>query len=81
MKDQRQALLVSRGPLLLFLDTVDRIIMITKAQATNQLSVTFMKILVRFYLYWTHNGLLPKYSADNQITLLDHADAWLAQCA
>jgi len=79
MTGQHQALLVFRKPLLLFLDAVGRIIKLTKAKATKPLSVGFMKILVRFYLYWTHNGLLPKDSADNQITLLDYADAWLAQ--
>ena len=54
----------------------------TKALTTKQVSVTFIKTLLRMYSYWTHHNLLPKDPpADNTLTLLDLADTWLAESA
>ena len=72
-----------RSTLLKFLHHVDIITKATtKALTTKQVSVIFIKTLLRMYSYWTRHNLLPKDSpADNTLTLLDHADTWLAESA
>ena len=68
--------------LVTFLEHVDMIIMIVNAQTTKQLLTISMKMLLSTYSYWTEHNLLPKDSlADNKVTLLDEADAWLADGA
>ena len=70
-----------REMLLTFLDHVERIITIT-TMTTEQFRTSFIKALLGTYSYWTHNGLLPRDSpTDNKLTLLDHADTWLAESA
>ncbi|KAF8332391.1 uncharacterized protein EI90DRAFT_3154245 [Cantharellus anzutake] len=70
-----------RSTLLLFLQHVGMIIeVVANAQATKQLSAADMRMLLAIYLFWTHNGLLPKDGlADNVAPLLDYADTWLAE--
>jgi hypothetical protein len=72
-----------RSTLVKFLKHVDAIIMIVAvAQTTKQLSTISIKMLLRIYSYWTKHDLLPKDSlADKKVTLLDNADAWLAEGA
>ncbi|KAF8495875.1 hypothetical protein F5888DRAFT_1907502 [Russula emetica] len=69
-----------RSTLVKFLKHVDAIIMIVAvAQTTKQLSTISMKMLLSMYSYWTEHDLLPKDSLTyNKVTLLDDADAWLA---
>jgi len=69
-----------RSTLVEFLEDVDRIIVIVaRAQTTKQFPTISMKILLWIYSYWTEHDLLPKDSlADKKVTLLDDADAWLA---
>jgi hypothetical protein len=73
-----------RSTLVRFLDSVSAIIKkVADAQTTKQLSTHSIKLLLNIYLYWTEHGLLLKDSpADGKpvkVTLLDRADAWLAQ--
>ena len=72
-----------RSMLVTFLEHVAMIIIIVgKAHTTKQLSTTSIKLLLRLYSYWTNHNILPKSSlADNEVTLLDKADAWLAEGA
>jgi hypothetical protein len=70
-----------REMLLKFLSHVDRIITLTTAMTRDQFP-SFIRALLGVYAHWTHHGLLPKDSpADNKLTLLDHADTWLAESA
>jgi hypothetical protein len=72
-----------RSTLLIFLQQVDHIIIKTMEHfPTKQFPNTVIKMLLRIYSYWTHHNLLPKDPpADNQLTLLDLADTWLAGSA
>jgi hypothetical protein len=71
-----------RGMLLTFLYHVDTIITMTTTMTTEQFPTAFIKMLLVMYSYWTHHELLPKDPpADNNVTLLDHADKWLAKSA
>jgi hypothetical protein len=62
-----------------FLRHVDAIInAVTKAKVKKQLPVVRIQMLLSIYAYWKKHNLLPKDpSADNYLTLLDKADAWL----
>ena len=66
-----------------FLQHVDAVVMVvTKAQATKQLSTISMKMLLSIYSYWTQHNLLPEdVVANNKVTLLDNADTWLTESA
>ena len=66
-----------------FLQHVDRIIkIVTNARDTKQLPYNFIEVLLSIYSYWKNRNLLPKGElADNKVTLLDHADTWLAEGA
>jgi len=70
-----------RSTLLKFFDHVDLIIRtVTQAQATKQLSASKIQMLIGMYSSWTGHNLLPRDPlADNQVTLLDNADAFLAR--
>ena len=71
-----------REILLNFLYHVDTIITTATAITTEQFPTEFIKMLLGMYTYWSHNGLLPKDPpADKRLTLLDNADAWLAESA
>ena len=81
-QDRRNFTDQQRETLLTFLYHVDRIITVTTTMTTEQFPTTFIKVLLGMYSYWTYNGLLPKDPpADNKLTLLDHADTWLAKSA
>jgi hypothetical protein len=72
-----------RSVLMKFLRHVEAIIeIVTNAQATEHLSTIEIQTLIKIYSYWTKHNLLPKDSlADDKlkVTLLDNADAWLAE--
>ena len=72
-----------RSMLVDFLQHVDMIIkVVADTQATKQLPYIEIQMLLSIYSYWTKNNLLPNYRlADNKVTLLDHADEWLANGA
>jgi hypothetical protein len=71
-----------RYTLVYFLKHVDMIIKVVDTQATKQLSYMHIQMLLNIYWYWTNHNLLPNDRlADNKVTLLDHADEWLAQGA
>ena len=71
-----------REILLNFPHHVDTIITTATTIATEQFPTEFIKMLLGIYTYWPHNGLLPKDPlADMRLTLLDNADAWLAESA
>ena len=81
-QDRRNFTDQQREMLLEFLYHVDRIINMTTTMTTEQFPTIFIKLLLGVYSYWTHNDLLPKDPpADNKLTLLDHADTWLAESA
>jgi hypothetical protein len=64
-----------------FLQHVDMIInIVADAQATEQLSYIDIQMLLSIYSYWTEHNLLPEDRLD-KVTLLDQADAWLAEGA
>jgi hypothetical protein len=69
-----------RSTLVTFLKHVDGIILhVAKAQNTKELPTLSIKMLLGMYSYWTEHDLLPKDSlTDKKVTLLDNADAWLA---
>jgi hypothetical protein len=72
-----------RTTLLAFLEDVDLIIKsVAQAQTTKKLSTTVIKMLRAMFSYWTKHDLLPKdLQADKKLTLLDNADALLADGA
>ena len=72
-----------RSKLLSFLKHVDMIIkVVADTQATKQLSYIKIQMLLNIYSIWTNYNLLPNDRlADNKVTLLDHADEWLAEGA
>jgi hypothetical protein len=72
-----------RSTLVAFLEGVDAIIVnVAKAQTTKQLPAISIKMLLRIYLYWKKHDLLREDSlAGKKVTLLDRADAWLAEGA
>ena len=72
-----------RSTLVVFLQHVDMIINIAAgSQASKQFSYSKIQMLLNIYSYWTNHNLLPNDQlADNQVTLLDQADAWLAEGA
>jgi hypothetical protein len=72
-----------RATLMEFLEDVDMIITsVVKLKTTKQLPTDFIKILQAFYSYWTSHDLLSEDSLDGKkVTLLDDADAWLAESA
>ena len=72
-----------RSTLLAFLEDVAMIIDEVRAQqTTKQLSTTFIRMLLILYSDWTEHDILPEDSvSDNKFTLLDRADAWLADGA
>ncbi|KAF8324259.1 uncharacterized protein EI90DRAFT_2346388 [Cantharellus anzutake] len=82
-QEKRQFNSRQRSMLLEFLLHVESIIkVVTNAQTTKQLSSDFIRVLVQTYSFWTTNGLLPQERlAGDVVTLLDHADAWLADSA
>ncbi|KAH9971808.1 hypothetical protein BGW80DRAFT_1460262 [Lactifluus volemus] len=74
--------------LMLFLLHVDAIIKtVADAQATKQLSATYIDMLLKMHSCWTKLNLLPKLEdvlADNDedwFTLLDNAERWLVDGA
>jgi len=79
-EDQTHFTSQDRSTLVVFLEHVNKIIMdVTNAQTTKTLPTTFIKMLLRMYSSWTAQNLLPKDSlAPKRVTLLDMADAWLA---
>ena len=72
-----------RRTLLQFLWNVNLIIkIVTNAKATKQLSTDDITIFLKIYSDWMKFNLLPKDAlADNEVTLLDNADTWLAKGA
>ena len=72
-----------RSTLVLFLQHVDMVITdVANAQDTKELPAISIRMFLSIYSYWTEHNLLPKDSlADNRLTLLDNADAWLAKGA
>jgi hypothetical protein len=72
-----------RSTLMTFLRHVGGIIkVVANAQATEHLSTIEIHTLIKTYSYWTKHNLLPKDSLANdkiKVTLLDTADAWLAE--
>lgn len=72
-----------RRTLLQFLWNVNLIIkIVTNAKATKQLSTDDITIFLKIYSDWMKLNLLPKDAlADNEVTLLDNADTWLAKGA
>ena len=66
-----------------FLEHVVMIInIVADAQATKQLPDMDIQMLLNIYSYWTNHNLLPDDPlANNKSTLLDEADAWLAEGA
>jgi hypothetical protein len=55
---------------------------VAEAKATKQLSTIGIKMLIYMYSYWTGHNLLPEDEpAYDKVTLLDDADAWLADSA
>jgi hypothetical protein len=80
-QDQENFTDQQRSTLLTFLKQVDQIITRTTT-TTDQFPIAFIKMLVWIYSSWTHHNLLPHDPpADNKLTLLDRADAWLAESA
>jgi hypothetical protein len=82
-QDQTQFTPQHRSTLVAFLDHLDMIVkIVANAQTTKQLPTTCIKILLWMYSYWTQHDLLPEDSlTDKKVTLLDRADAWLADGA
>jgi len=74
-----------RSTLLEFLIGVKAInILVANAQATGtkELPTTFIEMLLSMYSFWKKDNLLLKdLPADRILTLLDLADAWLADSA
>ena len=71
-----------RSTLLAFFNHVDMILQVVEPQVTKQLSRNHIQMLLNIYTYWTDHNLLPEDPlVDNKLTLLDHADAWLAKGA
>ena len=71
-----------REILLNFFFHVDTIITSATTTTTEQFPTEFIKMLLGIYTYWSNNNLLPKDPpADKRLTLLDNADAWLAESA
>jgi hypothetical protein len=70
-----------RSTLMMFLEHVEGIIRtVATAQATEQLSSSVIQMLLKTYSYWKKHNLIPKDPlAKNRFTLLDAADAWLAE--
>ena len=68
------------SPLSTFLQQVGMIIRtVSQAQATKQLSIIQIRMLLGIYSFWTKNLLLPRDPlVDNTVTLLDTADTFLA---
>jgi hypothetical protein len=66
-----------------FLRHVDTIIdIVADARDTKQFSDIDIQIFINIYWYWKKHNLLPKDEpADNKVTLLDQADARLAEGA
>jgi hypothetical protein len=66
-----------------FLQHVDAIIdIVADARHTKQFSNIAIQIFINIYWYWKKHNLLPKDEpADNKVTLLDQADARLAEGA
>jgi len=78
-QDQEQFSSQQRDMLAAFLLHVDLIIKaVDKAEATKQLSINNIRMLLGMYSYWTEHNILPKDPlAENKVTLLDHVDTWL----
>ena len=75
---------VEQHPILMeFLQRVDMIIeTVASAQTTKDLSAEDIQMISSSYLYWTEHDLLPKDAlTDKKLTVLDHADASLAEGA
>ena len=72
-----------RSTLVVFLRHVDMIInVVANTQATKQLPYIKIQMLLSIYSNWTKNNLLSNDRlADNNVTLLDRADEWLAKGA
>ena len=55
---------------------------VADAEATKQIPIIDIRMLINMYSHWTKNNLLPKEGlAHHQDTLLDDADKWLAGSA
>lgn len=72
-----------RSTLVAFLQHVGMIIkVVADARDTKQFSDIDIQSFINIYPYWTDHNLLSKDRlADNKVTLLDHADAWLVEGA
>jgi hypothetical protein len=71
-----------RSTLLVFLKHVRLINMkVAQAQTTGSISTSSIKMLLSIYSYWTDHNLLNDSLDNKKLTLLDYADAWLAEGA
>jgi hypothetical protein len=71
-----------RSTLVVFLGHVDAIKKsVAQVRTPTQLSTAFIEMLLGMYSYWTKHGLLPGLLDDENVTLLEDADIWLAKGA
>jgi hypothetical protein len=66
-----------------FFQHVDGIIMaVDKVRAEKELPAICIQLILSIYSHWTKHNILPKdLAANNEFTLLDHVDTWLARSA